>query len=168
MAETAGLEATEILSCVRGYHVYCKIWTPYINETLVCRRELGNLEDPYAVAVVKDEKDQHDVLHVLKKGQIICTVTGRRQYSADLPQGEMEIPCKYLFTGTGDAIRKIRRLLPKEFDYLKKESSSETVTKKVKIAEDKVADCEVMTNSSCDENDEVWLTNGCHFLKRSV
>lgn len=29
MAEAAGLEATEILSCVRGYHVYCKIWTPY-------------------------------------------------------------------------------------------------------------------------------------------
>ena len=29
MAEAAGLEATEVLSCVRGYHVYCKIWTPY-------------------------------------------------------------------------------------------------------------------------------------------
>lgn len=122
MAETAGFEATEILSCVRGYHVYCKIWTPYINETLVCHRELGNLEDPYAVAVVKD--DDIVVGHIprkistmysmfSKKGQIICTVTGRRQCSADLPQGGMEIPCKYMFTATGDAIRKIRRLLPK-------------------------------------------------------
>lgn len=100
MAETAGFEATELLSCVRGY---CKIWTPYINNTLVCRRELGNLEDPYAVAVVKD--DDIVVGHIprkismmcsmfLKKGQIICTVTGKRQYLADLPQGGMEIPCK--------------------------------------------------------------------------
>ena len=91
------------------------VFAVYINETLVCRRKLGKLEDPYAVAVVKD----NDIVvgHIprkistmcsifLKKGQIICTVTERRQYSADLSHSGMEIPCKYLFTGTGDAIIK--------------------------------------------------------------
>ena len=44
-------------SCIRGYHVYQHIWTPYVDEMLTCHRETGNIEDPHAVAVIKDEND---------------------------------------------------------------------------------------------------------------
>ena len=45
----------EVESCVRGHHVYSSIWTPELEEALVCERELDNTEDRYAVAVLKDE-----------------------------------------------------------------------------------------------------------------
>ena len=37
-------------SCVRGYHVYQAVWVPV---HLNCKREMGNAEDRYAVAVCK-------------------------------------------------------------------------------------------------------------------
>ncbi len=36
---------------VRGYHVYQGVWDPTIGEELPCRKEHGNTQDPYAVAV---------------------------------------------------------------------------------------------------------------------
>ena len=38
-----------IESSIRGYHVYRSIWTPVINEMLVCEREQHNIHDPFAV-----------------------------------------------------------------------------------------------------------------------
>ena len=93
-----------ITSCVRGYHVYQDRWIPTVHEELTCHREQGNIEDPQAVAVYKD---QVLVGHVPRKistmcstfirrgGMIKCTVIGARQYSADLAQGGMEIPCTF-------------------------------------------------------------------------
>ena len=43
---------------------------------------------------------------------IVGTVVGPKRYSADLVQGGMEIPCKYLFTGVTDIIGKLKKLLP--------------------------------------------------------
>ena len=40
--------------CVRGYHVYRRIWEAAINEELVCTREPQNSTDCYTVAVIKD------------------------------------------------------------------------------------------------------------------
>ena len=36
---------------IHGYHVYMSIWTPVIDEVLVCERarELHNIHDPFAV-----------------------------------------------------------------------------------------------------------------------
>ena len=39
-------------TCIRGYHVYQDEWTPMLDETLLCCRELANVHDPFAV---KDE-----------------------------------------------------------------------------------------------------------------
>ena len=41
----------EAQSCIRGYHIYKAIWTPYIGETMPCSRELTNGHDPFAVKV---------------------------------------------------------------------------------------------------------------------
>ena len=37
---------------------------------------------------------------------------GARQYSADLSQGGMEVPCKLTFTAASKEIDKLRKLLP--------------------------------------------------------
>ena len=39
--------------CVRGYHVYQRIWTAAVGEVLHCEREPTNSRDRYAVAVKK-------------------------------------------------------------------------------------------------------------------
>ena len=39
----------EVQSCIRGYHIYKAVWTPYIGETLPCFRELTNGHDPFSV-----------------------------------------------------------------------------------------------------------------------
>ena len=42
---------------------------------------------------------------------ITCKVTGPRRFSADLPQGGLEIPCKLIFTGIAKDVEKVTRLL---------------------------------------------------------
>ena len=34
---------------------------------------------------------------IRRGGTIVCVVTGPRQYFSDLPQGSLEIPCRYIF-----------------------------------------------------------------------
>ncbi len=64
MATTFRVEAM-----VRGYHVYQGVWAPTIGEELSCRKEHGNTQDPYAVAVL----DGVNVVgHVPKKSHSIC------------------------------------------------------------------------------------------------
>ena len=86
-----------------------------IGEELQCTREESNDKDPYTVAVNK----RHDVVgHVprqisaayslfLRKGGIIsCTITESRRYSADLPQGGLEVPCTFEFKGEPGDVKK--------------------------------------------------------------
>ena len=45
------MDTHEVVSCVRGYHIYGNIWTPSVGDLLSCERESGNLNDLYAVAL---------------------------------------------------------------------------------------------------------------------
>ena len=56
----------ELVSCVRGCHVYQAVWTPTIGDKLTCRREVGN-----AVAVYSDD---NLVGHLPKKISIACSL----------------------------------------------------------------------------------------------
>ena len=40
---------------IRGYHVYQRIWTPFIGEKAATASEPGNEHDPYAVVVLEDQ-----------------------------------------------------------------------------------------------------------------
>ena len=92
------------LNCViRGHHIYKEIWNPFIGEELQCKMEHGNIHDIYAVAVTREDivvghlpRNISTPCHLfLRKGGIIlCTVTGVRQFLADLVQGGLEIPCR--------------------------------------------------------------------------
>ena len=43
-----------IESTVRGHHVYKASWSPYIGEELPVQREVNNIHDDFAVAVLKN------------------------------------------------------------------------------------------------------------------
>ena len=47
------MEIFERELCVRGYHVYQRIWTAAVGEVLHCEQEPTNSRDRYAVAVKK-------------------------------------------------------------------------------------------------------------------
>ena len=108
--------------CVRGYHVYQEIWETAVGEVLACEREPRNTQDRYAVAV---KKDGTVIGHLprkvwcvcslfLKRGSNIrCTMTGRRRYSVDLPQGGLEIPRLLLFYNIVEPkeLAKLKQLL---------------------------------------------------------
>ncbi len=78
-----------------------------IEEVLDCQRETTNSKDGYAVAVIKDGTiighvprriSKLCLLFLRRGGTIQCTVKSRRRYSADLPQGGLEISCTLIFT----------------------------------------------------------------------
>jgi len=68
---------------------------------------VGNVHDTLAVAVLKNgsgivghcPRKTSDLCSILIRcgSEITCQVTGGRQYSDDLPQGGLEVPCKLTF-----------------------------------------------------------------------
>ena len=77
-------------------------------------------QDPYAVAIIKNDGIVGHVprkmsamcsLFLRKGGTIMCSITGPRQYSADLVQGGMEVPCIYDFCGEDADVGKVEKLL---------------------------------------------------------
>ena len=78
--------------------------------------ENDNSNDKFAVAVSRNNTIVGHVprkfssfcsIFLRKGGSVMCEVTGRRQYSLDLPQGGMEIPCVYVFNGDEGDITKV-------------------------------------------------------------
>ena len=43
-------------------------------------------------------------------GHMACQVTGHRRFSADLPQGGLEVPCSLMFFGIEKEIHKVKKL----------------------------------------------------------
>ena len=88
-------------------------------EVLACEREPVNAADRYAVAVKKEGTTVGHLhlklsrvcsLFLRRGGTIDCTVTGRREYSADLAQGGLEIPCSLVFKATPREILKLKKV----------------------------------------------------------
>ena len=46
-----------------------------------------------------------------RNGTILCTVTGPRRHSADLPQGGLELPCILTFSGDSSTVSKVQMIL---------------------------------------------------------
>jgi len=105
---------------VRGYHVYKDIWEATRGEVLTCARETGNVFDPFAVSVLKGYTVAGHVprkisaicsLFIQRGGMIRCKVTGSRQYSSDISQGGLEIPCLLIFMGDSKYIEKVKKAM---------------------------------------------------------
>lgn len=108
--------AFSVEAMIRGYHVYNNIWTAVVDEELICRREQFNSADPFAVAVVKEGTTVGHIprkilslcsLVLRKNGTIVCTVTGSRRYSGDLPQGGLKVPCTLKCSKDIDKVKKL-------------------------------------------------------------
>lgn len=106
-------------SMIRGFHIYHSIWKPFIEE-LCCMREMSNSQDLFAVAVMKGLIIVGHVLRkissicsmfICKGGSITCEIVALRRYTADLPQGGLEIPCLMNFLGEDELVCKVERLM---------------------------------------------------------
>ena len=82
----------EFFSVIRGHHIYKDIFMPAIGKLLQSRREADNSYDSFAVTIIEDDTNVGHVLQeisvvcdlFLRKGTILCVVTGPCQYSRDL------------------------------------------------------------------------------------
>ena len=116
MMATAGgasLSTTNIQSYVRGYHAYKDVWTLFIGETLVLKREPENNIYRFGVAVVLDLKT---VGHIPYNMAPAVSQFLRREHNQAFA-GErvnrgagycLEILCKYCFYGPETYIVKLR------------------------------------------------------------
>ena len=107
---TSGSATFAIDSTIRGYHIYRDIWpSPVVEEQLLCEHEVGNSHDPMSVAIKKQIDGESTIVRhvsrgisplcsvfIRRGGSITCIVNGPRQYSANLPQGGLELPCKLI------------------------------------------------------------------------
>ena len=48
------LESYEVTTVDQGYHAYVAVWEADVGQILPCKREEGNIHDPYAVAIVEN------------------------------------------------------------------------------------------------------------------
>ena len=114
---------------VRGYHVYQSIWDAAINgENLECFREVGNIHDPSAVAITKDDSVVGHLPRALsavcssficRGGLILYRVSGSKCYSADLPQGGLEVLCVLTFrTTNAKDVEKAKKLIDQQSTYV--------------------------------------------------
>ena len=66
----------------------------------------GKSETVMIIEIQKDEVTVEPVPHTIscicsvfeqRCGLIVCTITGKRKHSSDLPQGGLELPCTYTY-----------------------------------------------------------------------
>ena len=144
------MELHVVESCVRGFHMYQDIWTLTTGERLSCQTEDSNAFDPYAVAI---RKSANVIGHVPRKISAACSlfiqrggtltciiIDSRRQYSTDLPQGSLQIPCKLEFKcDDADLLSNIKKLVrsapPIDFE-LKHHTPAEVPKRKLKAKPD--------------------------------
>ena len=111
---------------IRGYHAYLNIWEPLLGKCLRCAKEPENEVDKHAVAVVRINSRNEEVVvgHVPKLISIVvsmylslpcCTlsieVAGKR-INRGAGYG-LEIPAKFHFHGLENAIRWIKTKIDK-------------------------------------------------------
>ena len=106
-------------------------------ETLLCNRETRSRMDPFAVAVMKSGEIVGNVpqslscvcsMFLRRGGSTACSITGGRQHSKDLPQGGLEVPCIYVFTGPSDIVDKTKQRLAELKIQAVKQTSAELKT----------------------------------------
>ena len=112
-----------IESTVRGHHVYKAAWSPYIGEELPVQREVSNIHDYFAVAVLKNGNTVGHVpreisrvcwyfLHTESGSEMTCIVNGDRRRSEIDGKG-LVVPCVYIFRGKQKHLDRLINLFAK-------------------------------------------------------
>ena len=150
------VEAFCLNSVIRGYHFIKIFGAVYMARNSIVSARLVT----FAVSVIKHgmgivghlPKRISTPCHLFlrKGGNISCIVNGRHQYSSDLPQGGLEVPCRLIFKGNKKDINKIKLLLQKS-----QEMSVETKSEVVDVEKcSEVIDCTVAASNS----EHTWHT----------
>ena len=93
--------------------MFTRIFGELLLERSWIAHENAAILDAYAVAVVRNGRTVGHLprklcrlcaLFIRRGGSISCSVSGRRRYSSDLPQGGLEIPCVLVFKGESKEI----------------------------------------------------------------
>ena len=119
-----------------GFHQYQSIWAPVLSKELLCKHEMYNPQDSFAIAVTKDHvvvghlQRKYSALFwsFLRSGLITCIITGTRRYSRDLVQGGLEVLCMLKFKRETLKIEKVKGLLKEnttEIASIKAESNDD-------------------------------------------
>ena len=116
MATTFRIEST-----VRGHHVYKAAWSPYIGEELPVQREVNNIHDDFAVAVLKNGNTVGHVPREISRvcwyflhksgSEMTCIVNGDRRSEVD-GKG-LVVPCVYIFRGKQKHLNRLINLFAK-------------------------------------------------------
>ena len=94
----------------------------FTGEVPSCKGKDGNIMDPYAIAIMKGLEIIRHVpckisaacyLFIQKSGILTCIITdSNHQYSSDLLQGGLQIPCKLVLEShDAELMAKVRKLL---------------------------------------------------------
>jgi len=114
--DSGRMRSVRVECYVRGYHVYQRIWNPFVGEVVIAVREERNSHDRYAVAILEEDtccsvghlplEISKGSLYFLKMGGAIkAEITGPHRQS-DLPQGGLQIPCILILEHKEDSMIK--------------------------------------------------------------
>ena len=160
------------------------VWRPAIGEELRCERDEDNDKDRYAIAVIKlsvgnvghvpryiSRLCYHFIMH---GGEVYSIITGTRQYSWDLPNGGMQIHCKYCFIGNSEELKKSSRYVrnnPAKKAFLPSSESSrgdEDVKAKSSIDKVKKETLPPGDDSECIAGNSKWSSNPTQMTASSI
>lgn len=116
---TTTIDVVEFNSFIRGYHAYKDIWEPQVGETLLLKRELDNLKDSSAVAVMKETEI---VGHIPYNISSALSMFLRRECNKGFSEvtGKcvnrgagygMEVPCIYRLYGPPVYIQRLQQII---------------------------------------------------------
>jgi len=159
---------------VRGYHVYKDIWAGEIGSELSCFVEPHNREDRYAVPVMDGTSIVGHVprkisyicyIFLLHPGSIICRVTGPKQCSRDLEQGELDVPCEYRFYSKDKRVKVTRKLLElasfptKDIIEVKASATAPSTSSKDTSKDTTESYARIQVNSTCSATSHLTTTS---------
>jgi len=156
-------------SCICGYHPYQAVWlNPVLREALTC---------PGIVMIYLQWQYKMQIallfcnLFIRDGGTLDGSVNGSKHYSHGIPEGGVEIPCNYTFSGSAFLTEKTRRCLielQEKVPAIENVSDCTTstislppVTQKISVVSDSA--CAVPVTSSSESNlsapssDSAWV-----------
>ena len=94
--------------CVRGYHICNWVWTATVEEVMRCARESGGPLS--SQCAFKEGKILSKIcsLYYWHGCSISCGIAGARQYSRDLHQGGIEVPCVLILKGSKEEVVMVK------------------------------------------------------------
>ena len=103
-------------------HVYKAAWSPYIGEELPVQREVNNIHDDFAVAVLKNGNTVGHVPREISRvcwyflhksgSEMTCIVNGDRRRS-EVDEKGLVVPCVYIFRGKQKHLDRLINLFAK-------------------------------------------------------